>query len=86
MLTNLRAGQLPLPPVLLNDSWEMLGSALTGEGPGRKYLFELSFICVKAVKPVCVFQSPSYKVAKPQLRRCLWGLPGGGGAKRGGGS
>lgn len=78
MLIELRAGRLPLPPMLLHHSWEMLGSALSGEGLGRKYLFELSFIGVKAVKPVRVFQSPSYKATKPQLRRCLWGLAVGG--------
>ena len=42
VLTDLGAGQLLLPLTPLNHSWEMLGSALAGEGPGRKYLFELS--------------------------------------------
>lgn len=60
MLTGLRAGQLPPPcTVLLNHSWEMLGSALAGEGLGRKCLFELFPICVKAIKPA--------HVPKPEL-------------------
>lgn len=42
VLTDLGAGQLLLPPMLLNHSWETLGSALAGEGLGKQYLLELS--------------------------------------------
>lgn len=40
--------------MLLNHSWKMLGSALAGEGLGKKCLFELSPICPKAIKPAHV--------------------------------
>lgn len=56
---------------LLNHSWKILGSVLAAEGLGRKYLFELFPVCLKAIKPAHV---PKIEPWSPSLRRCLRGF------------